>query len=122
MKYTFITFLIFYGVTAHAQQKDFFKSKPWETEKKKLLSMPLFKLQPEMENNILPEKEESLTDLSVLTIPLKGKYLTNNELGADVYAMSTDNMPCLFPNKTFSFKMPVAGKQNPSKEISTPRD
>lgn len=45
---------------------------------------------------------------SVLKLPLKGKYIGPNGMGAEIYAMQPDNMPCLVPGKTFHTNMPVA--------------
>jgi hypothetical protein len=46
--------------------------------------------------------------MPTLKLETTGKYLGNNGKGADIYAMSPDNMPCLVPDSTFQSRMPVS--------------
>ncbi|MDB5191113.1 MAG: hypothetical protein JWQ96_676 [Segetibacter sp.] len=53
------------------------------------------------------EQPEDDNAAGVKRLPLSGKYIGNNGMGADIYAMQPDNMPCLVP-KAYKSNMPVA--------------
>ncbi len=106
-----------------------------EAKLKMLLQDRLSKLPPGVNStNSVPNTKIMIpqqANYGVYKIPLKGVYTGDNGKGDEIYAMSTDNMPCLVPGKVFSSNMPVAGgkmlnedkplllKKNPEK---TPAD
>ena len=109
--YFFLLTALFYILDAKAQQKNIFKNKPWEDfRKKELLTQKLNQMNVESNNNknksaLLVEEQD---DKSVLKLPLTATYEGNNGKGADIFAMQSYNMPCIVPDKTFIFNMPVA--------------
>jgi len=100
-----------------AQQTNPFKSKPWEEYKKKrnLYQSPNPTVKPLTLSAPMPDtpREES-NRKGVLKMPLKGRYMGSNGKGADIYAMTPDNMPCLVPQRSFRSNMPIAENNLPN--------
>lgn len=103
------------SIKGKAQINDQFRNKLWEEYKNKKLNTDIFRLDRKKDSalRLSPEAEKSQKpeqpDVSVITIPIKGKYIGSNGKGDEVFAMEPDNMPCLVPGKTFKAAMPVVG-------------
>jgi hypothetical protein len=63
--------------------------------------------------SIVPYSNKRLQrdSMPVLKLKLKGEYIGNNGKGADIYAMTPDNMPCLVPDSSFNSRMAVKGSK-----------
>jgi hypothetical protein len=110
----FLIIIAFSSVSVNAQSESLFKRKPMEEAKlKRLLQDPLSNLPPNSTSINPPPAARILlaqqTNNGVFKIPLKGVYVGDNGKGDEIYAMSTDNMPCLVPGKEFKWGMPVVG-------------
>lgn len=121
----FIVLILFTGSLAsvHAQVKDLFKRKPWEDSTmreglrqplpKKITSQPYFLNKPGT-----GAKTPAGIVKDVYLLPLKGIYMRDNDNGDEVYAMSTDHMPCIVTGKSFHSNMPIAGYNSADKDKS----
>lgn len=102
----FFATAIFSSAVVSAQINDMYKRKPWEETKYNLLLKDtlnrLFAVPPAIKN-IHGKNQEG-----VYKLPLKGLYLGENGNGDRIYAMQSDRMPCLVPDKSFASNMPVA--------------
>lgn len=99
-----------FSFAARGQNYEMFKRKPWEETKLKNQLHDTLKF-------IFPyaaiEKKANVKNLpGVALLDLKGTFTGKNGKGDEIYAMQTDHMPCLVPDKKLAYNMPVAGFNN----------
>lgn len=99
--------IIFFSISIKAQQSDIFKRKPWEEYKLKRALQDTLK--PIFPVPAMPKNRAYTGDVGVLKLPLKGRFIGENSNGDEIYAMETDQMPCVVPGKKFKYTMPIAG-------------
>lgn len=123
MKFSFILIALIYGsLQANAQQKNIFKNNPMEGYKRKqALSQLLRNMNPIINNDKLAPNTARIENNGwVMKTPLTSTYAGNNGKGGDIYKMQPYHMPCLVPDKTFKFNMPVARYEQAGKNIASP--
>ncbi len=113
MKFSFILIAIIWcSLEGKAQQINIFKNNSMEDFKRKqMLNKLLRQMHPKINNDSSQIPQRAEDNRWLVKTPLTSIYIGNNGKGADIYMMKPYNMPCLVPDKTFTFNMPVAGNK-----------
>lgn len=111
MKILLLIIAVFCISKGYSQKPDIYKRKPWEEMKLKNLFRNQLQFNNKLKDTIILVPGNN-TDRSVLQLKLDKSYMGSNGKGADVYAMTPYNMPCIIPDSTFHSNMPVAGFEN----------